>query len=271
MSDTNLYLTGDEKTDTRRITYIIFISAVAVLSFAVSLAFYLLADPEASQVLYILDFLYALIFLYDFFQRLRHASDRRYYMLRWGWLDFLTSIPGIPALRIVRSLSVIIRSRRILSAAPDEIEHTARSRMAESVLFVTVYIGLIVLTLGSVFIVYAEADAPGAVITSGYDAVWWSLVTVSTVGYGDEYPVTIAGRIIGVLMIIVGVALFTTLTSYLASNFTDRGARQQREQQLEVARENTRNLEKMLDRILSLEEEIAGRSGNETGDEEEGN
>ena len=93
--------------------------------------------------------------------------------------------------------------------------------------------------------------------------MWWSLVTISTVGYGDEYPVTVEGRIIGVFMILVGVALFTTLTSYLASNFTDRGAQRQREQQLELAQKNTQQMEALLERILVLEEKIAEKTEND--------
>ena len=146
--------------------------------------------------------------------------------------------------------------REIKRVTPAEIEAQARERSAESVLYVTVVISLIVITIGSILIVWVEVEAPGAEITSGNDAMWWSLVTVSTVGYGDEYPVTIAGRIIGVFMILVGVALFTTLTSYLASNFTDRGAKKQREQQLELAHKNAQTIETLLERIIALEEKI---------------
>ena len=255
--DEEIFLTGDKAKDTRRVTYLIFISAVAVLAFLVALAYYVIRDEEIRQVLLVLDTVYALIFLTDFFLRLRHSSSRRQYMLHWGWLDLTTSIPGIPALRIVRTVSVWFGSKRLLAAAPAEVEEEARSRLGESVLFLIVFVGLTILTIGSILVIYAEQDAARATIRTGYDAVWWSLVTVSTVGYGDEVPVTPLGRLIGVLMIIVGVALFTTITSYLASTFTDQGAQRQRQEQIDLAKENATHLADIMERILRLEEKIA--------------
>jgi voltage-gated potassium channel len=78
---------------------------------------------------------------------------------------------------------------------------------------------LLVVVYGSVAIVMVEAKAPGANITSGGDAIWWAFVTIATVGYGDTYPVTGAGRLIGVLMLVAGVSLFSVLTSFLSSTF----------------------------------------------------
>lgn len=51
------------------------------------------------------------------------------------------------------------------------------------------------------------------------DAMWWSIVTMATVGYGDKYPVTNPGRIIGIFVMIVGVGLFSVMTSFLAQWF----------------------------------------------------
>ncbi len=261
MNSAEEFLTGDQEEDAARVTYLIFISAVAVLSFGVSLGYYLARDEDVKQVLGILDMLYALIFFVDFLLRLRHAPDRRRYLLRWGWLDLVTSIPGFPALRLVRSLLILRSSRSILSTTPDELEAQARERLAESVLFAIVYVGLIVVSVGSVLIVMVEDDAVGSNITSGGDAIWWTLVTVSTVGYGDQYPVTAAGRLIGTLMIVVGVGLFTSFTSYLASSFTDRGARAQREKQIELATKNFEHTQDLLERVYALEKQLAEKEG----------
>jgi voltage-gated potassium channel len=260
MEETNIFLTGDKEEDTVRITYFIFIGSISLLAFGVALLYYIIPNPEIRQVLFILDTIYAIIFLIDFILRYRAVDDKKRYMLSWGWLDLITSIPGLPALRVIRSLLILRNVRQLKRVTPAEIEAQARERIAESVLYITVVIGLIVITIGSILIVWVEADIPGAEITSGNDAMWWSLVTVSTVGYGDEYPVTVVGRIIGVFMILVGVALFTTLTSYLASNFTDRGATKQRDQQLELAQNNARHMETLLERIIALEEKIAEKA-----------
>jgi voltage-gated potassium channel len=66
---------------------------------------------------------------------------------------------------------------------------------------------------------WAERTDPDANITTTSDALWYSIVTMSTVGYGDQYPVTNLGRLIGTLVIILGVAVFGTLTGFLANAF----------------------------------------------------
>ena len=66
---------------------------------------------------------------------------------------------------------------------------------------------------------YIEQYAPGANITDASDALWYTIVTISTVGYGDRYPVTDAGRAWGSVIIIIGVGIFGTFTGYLANFF----------------------------------------------------
>jgi voltage-gated potassium channel len=65
----------------------------------------------------------------------------------------------------------------------------------------------------------AEARADNANILTASDALWWSYVTVTTVGYGDRFPVTTSGRVVGVAMLTIGVGLFGVLTGFLANAF----------------------------------------------------
>ncbi len=83
--------------------------------------------------------------------------------------------------------------------------------------------GVLVLQFGSISILAVEEHADGANITSASDALWYTLVTISTVGYGDRFPVTNAGRLIGTLIIVVGVGIFGTFTGYLANLFLGPG------------------------------------------------
>ena len=64
-----------------------------------------------------------------------------------------------------------------------------------------------------------ESADSEANITTASDALWYTLVTISTVGYGDQFPVTNAGRLLGAFVIVVGVGIFGTLTGYLANAF----------------------------------------------------
>lgn len=60
---------------------------------------------------------------------------------------------------------------------------------------------------------------PNSNIKTAGDAIWWSYVTITTVGYGDKYPVTPEGRIIAAMLMTVGVGLFGTFTAYISSWF----------------------------------------------------
>jgi voltage-gated potassium channel len=80
-------------------------------------------------------------------------------------------------------------------------------------------VAILVLEFGSLAMLAVESSDPEANIRTASDAVWYLLVTMSTVGYGDLYPVTAGGRIIGSLIIVVGVGVFGTLTGFLANAF----------------------------------------------------
>ena len=90
---------------------------------------------------------------------------------------------------------------------------------ANSALLTLLLMGILVLQFGSLGILYLEEDAPGANILTASDALWYTIVTISTVGYGDRYPVTNPGRVVGSLIIVVGVGIFGTFTGYLANLF----------------------------------------------------
>jgi voltage-gated potassium channel len=89
---------------------------------------------------------------------------------------------------------------------------------------------IIVIEFGGMGIVYAEAWHPDANIKTGGDGAWWSFVSITTVGYGDRYPVTPVGRIIGLVVLTVGVSTYGVLSGFLANAFfpTGRDASEER-------------------------------------------
>jgi voltage-gated potassium channel len=91
-------------------------------------------------------------------------------------------------------------------------------------LLMVVFIAIMVLEFGSLTILSVEVNAPGANITTAQDAVWYVIVTMSTVGYGDFFPVTGLGHLFGSLIILVGVGVFGTLTGFLANAFLSPSA-----------------------------------------------
>jgi voltage-gated potassium channel len=118
--------------------------------------------------------------------------------------------------------------------------------LASGTLYLIIFLGLFTLEFVGLLELYFEQDAPGANITTGGDALWWGYVTATTVGYGDQYPVTHGGPIVGTLMLTVGVALFATFSGFLANAFLSRKPEEPEPVADESVQAALRNLERLL-------------------------
>ncbi|MEM6793038.1 MAG: ion channel, partial [Acidobacteriota bacterium] len=150
----------------------------------------------------------------------------------WGWLDFLSSLPAIDVFRWGRTARIfrILRLLRGLRAARI-VTHFVMFRRAECAFWTTALIAVLVIILGSIGILQLERGAGGN-IESGPAALWWSFVTVTTVGYGDHYPITGGGRALAASLMLIGIGVFGTFTAYLATHFLDDGDSSAQEAQI---------------------------------------
>lgn len=200
-------------------SYEIFIVLLTILSIFNLLVFAFARQSDVWNVAQNINLLISLIFFVDFLVRLRKAGDRRNYFLKGnGWLDLVGSIP-IPGFNIARSWR-IFHARRMLSkeGTREVVREVAENRADAAIIFISLAV-IYLLEFGSIFILRAEANVVGSNIDSAGDALWWVLVTISTVGYGDLYPVTNSGRFVSIFVIIAGVGVFGTLSGYLANAF----------------------------------------------------
>ena len=213
----------DTSTLVTRATYKIFIVFVTLLSLTLTAIFYLAPLPKhAREVLYTVNFINSLILLFDFGVRLLHVPSKRAYLLPLGICDLIGSLPFVPILRLFRIPALVISARELRHTTPREVLETARGRLAESTLLSGIIIVFLVVTIGGTAMVAVEEPVPGSNIKNGGDALWFAIVTISTVGYGDLYPITAAGRMIGAVMIVVGVGIFSVLTGYISTQFLSR-------------------------------------------------
>lgn len=154
-----------------------------------------------------------LVFAGDYIARLKLAHPRGPWFRKHFFDLLVVLLPALKPLRLLKALTLISVLHRTVGTA-------LRSRIA-------IYgagAAVILIWMTSLAVLDAERGAPGANIETFPDAIWWSFVTLTTVGYGDFYPVTGWGRTVAVLLMVGGVTVVGIVTATLASWVIERAA-----------------------------------------------
>lgn len=204
--------------------------------------------PETARILRRFDFFVCLVFLVDFFHRLWRAESK-WRFLKWGWIDLLASIPMLDHLRWGRAvtiwrLAVLFKGVRSLR----NLAELFRQHRAKSSLITVGAFAFLLIFAASLLVLHFEIGHPGGNIVTAEDAIWWSLVTMSTVGYGDYVPVTVGGRIVGVALMIMGVGVFGVISATMAAWFV-------------VGPRNENVLAELTAKLERIERSLEARSG----------
>jgi voltage-gated potassium channel len=175
------------------------------------------ADPEVVSVLGYADYALCSVFFIDFLISLWLAPKRWKYFVRWGWLDLLSSVPALDLARVGRVARIlrIFRVLRAMRAARVLTTLVLRHRAGNTFIAASM-VALLLIVFSSIAILHVERDAESN-IKSAEDAIWWAFVTITTVGYGDRYPVTAEGRFVAAILMCAGVGLFGTFSAFLAA------------------------------------------------------
>ena len=205
--------------------YNLFIIALTILSLLIMVLMILPLDEDTLALLQYYDVLICIIFLIDFFGNLRASSPKSEYFFKYrGWLDLLGSIPGVLAISKFSSLFRLARlsrlarlGRMLRGKGKDALIKDIVENRSQYTTFITIFLTILVLTSASVLVLQFESGAEDANITSGGDALWYSVVTITTVGYGDFYPVSTWGRLTAVFVMIAGVGLIGVIASLLSN------------------------------------------------------
>ncbi len=211
---------GRESTELKGTGYEIFIGLLSILSIVNLVLVYALGgDGELQDILRIMNSLLSGVFMVDFIYRLFTAHSKRgYFFKQYGWADLLASVP-LPQLKLLRVLRLFRVLRLLRELGVGTVARSLVEDRAGSALFTLLMAGILVLQFGSLAILRVEQTAADGNIKTASDALWYTIVTISTVGYGDRFPVTDAGRLLGAAIIVVGVGIFGTFTGYLANFF----------------------------------------------------
>lgn len=177
--------------------------------------------PVPREVARLIDFLdtgICVLLLVDFGVRFWRAPNKLRFM-QWGWIDLLASLPAIEVLRwgrvfrVLRVLRVVIALRSLRRLFSLLVGRRRQTGMASLMVFT-----FLIVAFGSTGILLAETSVNSNIRTAE-DALWWAMTTITTVGYGDRFPVTDAGRMVASLLMVGGIGLFGTLSGVAASFF----------------------------------------------------
>jgi voltage-gated potassium channel len=168
-------------------------------------------DPSWANVCRVVTFSAWVGFVADYIVRIM-LSNRRWNFVRSHLLDLaIIALPVLRPLRLLRLITLLTLLNR----------SAGRALHGRVVTYVSGSVVLLML-VSSLAILDAERGRPGATITSYGDALWWSLTTVTTVGYGDRVPVTDTGRLVAAGLMLAGIALIGAVTASLASWLVQR-------------------------------------------------
>ncbi|MFI5710647.1 potassium channel family protein [Kribbella sp. NPDC051620] len=149
-------------------------------------------------------------FGFDYLVRLTLADSKRRFV-RSHLLDLVVLV--LPLLRPLRALRVVTALARL-----NRTSVSVRGRTTTYVVGAVLLLGFV----SALAVLDAEREVAGANITTFADAIWWAATTITTVGYGDQFPTTPEGRFVGVGLMIGGIALAGTITAALASWFVEQ-------------------------------------------------
>jgi voltage-gated potassium channel len=205
----------------RKVTaYDLVIGILAIFSLILLIPIYFgNLSSEDVLILTYLEYALCVVFLLDFFRSLRLAQDKWGYFLKGGgWLDLLGSIPisAFAIFRVARLFRIVRLLRRMTGG---ELRRMFTGRIAQNTLLFTLVVALVLVFTISWLVLLAEQGASNANIKTYHEAVWWAFVTITTVGYGDYYPVTGWGQSLAVILMFFGLGIIGVLSSYLASTF----------------------------------------------------
>ena len=124
---------------------------------------------------------------------------------------------GIRAVRLVQLLRVFKMNRYF--EALRSIGAVFQSKSKE--IFASLFFVLILLVVASLLIYYAEHDAQPQLFQNAFSALWWAVATLTTVGYGDIYPITPVGRFMGAIIAVLGIGMVAVPTSILSAGFVE--------------------------------------------------
>lgn len=207
------------------VTRDVVISLLAILS-AGLLIFEFTAELQLhqSRLIHLIDFIIAMLFLADFSYEIMTAKHKKLYF-KHNWYLLIASIPitggmfqAFRSVQLIRLMRIVRLYARI-KALSDKTEQI--SKHSSRYIFVALFATVIIFTGAAAF--YITESAANEQVTTYYDSLWWAVVTATSVGYGDIFPVTPEGRLVAMVLMVFGLALIGTIIALASNYFLEEG------------------------------------------------
>jgi voltage-gated potassium channel len=219
MSQINLNPDNADATVVVDSNYVIFVHGIVLLTIINSAIWLLFTYGEEDSALLTINLVLSLYLLSDaIVHLLRQKHKLDFLFRRHGWTLFVGSLP-IPFFGVIRLLRTGLGFRRLRRSHLIEAQQVIFTKRAQTTLLIVILSAIVVYETAVLSVLRVESGVDDANIRTAGDALWWGIVTISTVGYGDRFPISPHGRFVGVALIAVGVGLFTSITSYMADSF----------------------------------------------------
>lgn len=170
-------------------------------------------ESEMRALFSYFDNLACLIFGIGFITHIVREQHRWKYLFTWGIVDIVSAIPMFPLLRFLRLLR-IIRLIAIIRT-PGTINQAIQSAPSASLIYLMFLVLITIYTCACAGVLYFESQTPGSNIKTGADALWFGLVTISTVGYGNLFPTTLGAKVCSAFLMLTGISVFASLAGFL--------------------------------------------------------
>ncbi|MFD1015643.1 ion transporter [Winogradskyella rapida] len=221
----NLVELNGTKTSRRFAYFIQFLIIVSVITFSIETLPNL--KPQTRVVLNAIEVFSVLVFTLEYVARIYVADKKLKFVFSFfGLIDFLAILPFYLALGVdLRSLRLLrmfrlFRLFKLVRYNKAMLHFAKAMRMAKEQIILFMVITLMLIYFSAVGIYYFENEAQPEHFSSIFSSLWWSIVTLTTVGYGDVYPVTIGGRVFTFFILLIGLGIVAIPTGIISSSLT---------------------------------------------------
>ena len=221
----NLVELNDNKRSRRFAYFIQFLIIFSVITFSIET----LPDlkPQTRVVLNAIEAFCVAVFTFEYIARIYVADSKPKFIFSFfGLVDFLAILPFYLSFGIdLRSLRLLRMFRLFrlfkLVRYNKAMRHFANAmKMAKEQIILFLIITIMLIYFAAVGIYYFENEAQPEHFSSIFSSLWWSIVTLTTVGYGDVYPITVGGRIFTFFILMIGLGIVAIPTGIISSSLT---------------------------------------------------